>query len=158
ALHFSQTFEKGKRIPRSAKPLPIFSTIDIQEDADVIHSHPLDSFGVRAKDGPATDIAGEIHQLRKNRPVEKNRVAPKAPIKRNQNLCLVLLAMRDHLVERGGLDEGLVGQNNEGGFRGRTHCRKALAQRCPHTLLKIEIDDYLHSIGWQLPLNFIRGS
>src|SRR5260370_20264558 len=145
----------GQRIARSANSLPVLSAIDIQKDADIIHRQLMDGFRMSAKDCPASDVSGEIHQFRKNRAVEENRVAAKTPVKGNQYLRARLTPITNHLLERGGTNKRLIREHDQGTFDLQANRGEALAQRRPHTLLKIRIKDDAQSIGYQLFPNLI---
>src|SRR5260370_25953012 len=106
----------GQRIARSAKSLPVLSAIDIQKDADIIHRQLVDGFRMSAKDCSASDVSGEIHQFRKNRAVEENRVATKTPVKGNQYLRTKLTPITNHLIERAGTHKGLIRDHDQRPF------------------------------------------
>src|SRR5215472_9567237 len=147
----------GRRVTKRVKSLPVFSAIDIQKNAGIIHRQLMDGFRMRAKDRPATDIAGEVHQLRKNRAVEQNRIAAKTTENGDQYLRSMLMSVSDHLVQSRRANERLVGNYDECSLYRRADRRQAHAQRCPYALLKIRIHNHAQSVRRQLPAYFIGG-
>jgi hypothetical protein len=70
---------------------------------------------VPAKDGASAYIARERHHFRKNRTIEQGRVSARAIVHRYDDSGVGLFVAIDELIEGSGLNERLIGEDDEGG-------------------------------------------